>query len=101
MRLLKALLATTALALLGACGPVQSTSALIDADVALEAARAAGAPAAAAYEYTSAETWLHKARETQGRADYEASTRYARKAAELAAAARKKAQENSGRVESP
>jgi HAE1 family hydrophobic/amphiphilic exporter-1 len=38
-------LASLALATLAACGPIQSTAALIDADVELEAARASGAGA--------------------------------------------------------
>jgi hypothetical protein len=90
VRLPKALLAP-ALLLLAACGPIQSTSALIDADVAVEAARAAGAQTAAVYEYTSAEVYLHKARETQGRSQYEASVRFAKRVLELAAAAKKQA----------
>ena len=98
MRLLTLLPALAALALSG-CGPVQSTGALIDADVELEAARAAGAKTAAAYEYTAAEVFLHKARETQGSSQYEASTRFAHKAAELARGARKKAIESSNKTE--
>jgi hypothetical protein len=88
VRLLATLLAAAALT---ACGPVQSTSALIDADVQLEAARAAGARTEAVYEYTAAEVYLHKAREAQGRAQYEASTRFASRAAELGRSARDKA----------
>jgi hypothetical protein len=94
VRLLTLLPALAALALSG-CGPVQSTGALIDADVELEAARAAGAKSTAAYEYTAAEVFLHKARETQGRSQYEASTRFAHRASELARTARKKAIESS------
>lgn len=90
MRLLATLLVPAALALV-ACGPARSTSALIDADVQLEAARAAGARTEAVYEYTAAEVYLHKAREAQGRAQYEASTRFATRAAELGRAARAKA----------
>ena len=79
------------LALLAGCGPIQSTGALIDADVELEGARAAGAAAAAPYEFTSAEAYLHKAREQAGYAQYEASIDFASKARELAKDARKKA----------
>ncbi len=99
MRLPKPLLAVPALALLAGCGPIQSTSALIDADVELEAARAAGAQTAAVYEYTAAEVFLHKARETQGLSQYEASSRFALKAAELAKSARQKSIESSNRAE--
>jgi hypothetical protein len=99
VRLLLALPAVTALALLAGCGPIQSTSALIDADVELEAARAAGAQTSAVYEYTAAETFLHEARETQGRSQYEASARFAQKAAGLAKSARQKALDASNKAE--
>ena len=88
MRLLPAVLA---LAGLCACGPVQSTASLIDADVAFEAARAAGAATSAPYEFTSAEAYLHKAREAAGRAQYEASAEFAARATGLAREAREKA----------
>jgi hypothetical protein len=99
VRLPQALLVLIALAPLAACGPIQSTSSLIDADVALEAARAAGAPTAAVFEYTAAEVYLHKAREAQGHAQYEASTRFASKAIELAKTARTKAGEASNKAQ--
>ena len=84
--------ATLALAL-GAvgCGPIQSTSLILDADTQLEAARAADAPKFAPYEYTLAEAYLHKAREESGYAQFEASIDFASKARELAKDARKKA----------
>jgi len=88
LRLLLGFLAFSALA---GCGPIQSTAALIDADVAIEAARAAGAPQTAAYEFTAAEAYLQKAREVSGRAQYEASAKFAAKARDLAAEARKTA----------
>lgn len=91
MRLLARLLLPASLASLVACGPARSTSALMDADAQLEAARAAGARTGAVYEYTAAEVYLHKAREAQGQARYEASTRFALRAAELGRAARAKA----------
>lgn len=87
MRLLLALLALS----LAACGPIQSTASLIDADVAVEAARAAGAPQASPYEFTAAEAYLQKAREVSGRAQYEAATRFASKARDLGNEARKNA----------
>ncbi len=88
MRLLLALLA---LAPLAGCGPIQSTSALIDADVAIEAARAAGAPTAAPYEFTSAEAYLHKAREVSGYGRYELATEFASRARAKAEEAKQKA----------
>jgi hypothetical protein len=88
----RSLLALLLLAALAGCGPVQATSALIDADVELEGARAAGAAAAAPQEFSSAEAYLHKAREKNGHAQYEAATTYAGRARELAQSARKKAQ---------
>ncbi len=98
MRLVLALLA---LATLAACGPIQSTAALIDADVEIEAARAAGAAQTSPYELTGAEAYLKKAREVSGYARYQAATRLAAKSLALAKEARKnavaasnKAQEN-------
>jgi hypothetical protein len=96
VRLLSAVLA---LAGLCACGPVQSTASLIDADVAFEAARAAGAATAAPYEFTGAEAYLHEAREAAGRAEYEASAKFADSARDLANAAREKAAATSNRPE--
>jgi outer membrane biogenesis lipoprotein LolB len=84
-------LASLALAMLAACGPIQSTAALIDADVELEAARAAGASQSAPYEFTGAEAYLHKAREVSGRAEYEAAAKLAARSLELAKQARKNA----------
>jgi hypothetical protein len=94
-------LALLALATLAACGPIQSTAALIDADVEIEAARAAGAAQSSPYEFTGAEAYLKKAREVSGRARYETATRLAARSVELAKEARRnaiaasnKAQEN-------
>lgn len=91
------LLAIFMLAATAACGPVQSTSALIDADVELEGARAAGAATAAPYEFHSAEAYLHKAREKSGYAQYEAAIDLAARAREFAKDARKKAAAASNR----
>ncbi len=85
------LLAFLLLAAAAGCGPVQSTSALIDADVELEGARAAGAATAAPFEFHSAEAYLHKAREKSGYAQYEAAIDLANRARELAKDAHKKA----------
>jgi hypothetical protein len=87
----RSLLALLGLCSLAACGPIQSTAALIDADVEVEAARAAGAAEASTYEFTGAEAYLKKAREVSGRAQYEAATKFANKATELAKDARRNA----------
>jgi outer membrane biogenesis lipoprotein LolB len=84
-------LASLALATLAACGPIQSTAALIDADVEIEAARAAGAAQSSPYEFTGAEAYLRKARDVSGRARYESATRLASKALVFAKEARKNA----------
>jgi outer membrane biogenesis lipoprotein LolB len=84
-------LAFLAIATLAACGPIQSTAALIDADVEIEAARAAGADQSSPYEFTGAVVYLKKAREVTGYSQYEAGTRFARKAVDLAKEARKNA----------
>lgn len=92
MRLRLALtVALFVLAPLAGCGPIQSTGALIDADVEIEGARAAGAATASPFEFHSAESYLHKARELAGHAQYESSTTYASKARELAKEAHRKA----------
>jgi len=84
-------LATIALATLAACGPIQSTARLIDAEVEIEAARAAGAAQSSTYEFVAAEAYFSKARELEGRARYETAARIAGRSLELARAARKNA----------
>ena len=93
------LLALLALAAVAGCGPIQSTATLIDADVEIEAARTAGAAQTSPYEFVGAEAYLHEAREVSGRAQYEASTRFAEKARDLAREARKNATAASNRPE--
>jgi hypothetical protein len=95
------LLSVLALAWLAACGPIQSTSALVEADVEIEAARAAGAPSSATYEFTAAEAYLRKAREEAGKSQYEPSTQFASKARDLAREARKKALAATQQKENP
>jgi hypothetical protein len=82
------LFAVIALVGFAACGPVQSTAHLLDADVQLEAARTAQADKLAPYEWTAANLYLHKAREEVGYADFEQAVSYASKAAKFATAAR-------------
>jgi hypothetical protein len=88
---LRPLLACLAFLLLPACGPIVTTSAIIDADVELEGARAAGAKRTAVYEFTAAEAYLHKAREIAGYSVYAPATDFANKARDFAREARKKA----------
>ena len=99
MRLL--VLALFALAAAAGCGPIQSTPALIEADIEVEAARSAGAVAAAPYEFTSAEAYLRKAREEASYAQYQAATDFALRARDLAKEAREKASNASNKAESP
>ena len=54
-----------------ACGPIQTTSVIVDSEAAVSAARLAQAAERAPYELTAAEAYLRKAREEHGRADYE------------------------------
>jgi hypothetical protein len=89
------------IATLAGCGPVQSTSALIDADVEVEGARTAGAQANAPYEFTTAEAYLHKARELAGYSHYEASADFASKAREIAKEAKVKSLAASNKTENP
>ena len=99
MRLLIALLGLTFGSAVAGCGPIQSTSALIDADVEIEGARAAGAATAAPFEFTTAEAYLKKAREVAGHSQYENAAVFAAKAREIAKEARVKALAASNRVE--
>jgi hypothetical protein len=75
-----------------ACGPVQSTSALRDAELELAAARQANAANRAPFETETASLYLHQARERRSRADYQASLRWARRAAACARVARTRAE---------
>ena len=93
------LVAFLGLAVLAACGPVQSTAYLIDADVQLEAARTAQADKLAPYEWTAANLYLHKAREEVGYSDFEQGVAYAQKASKFALAAREAAMKSVRRDE--
>ncbi len=77
-----------------ACGPVQSTSRLSEAEVALERARVTEADLYAPYEYYSARFYLYKAKEEWGYSDFEASYDYATEAKRAAEAAILKAKED-------
>jgi hypothetical protein len=87
VRLLLALLLVAPLA---GCAS-QFTVARIDAEVAVEGARAAGAASTATYEFTGAEAYLHEAKVKAGYAQYEAAVTFARKSQALAEVARQKA----------
>ena len=87
MRLLLALLLVAPLA---GCAS-QFTVARIDAEVAVEGARAAGAASTATYEFTGAEAYLHEAKLKAGYAQYEAAVAFARKSQALADQAKQKA----------
>ncbi len=98
---MRILLALPAIAVLAGCGPIQSTAALIDADVAIESARAAGAAQSSPFEFDSAQQYLQKAREVSGYSQYETATRFATRAKGLAEQARKNAISASNREEAP
>ncbi|WP_249345149.1 DUF4398 domain-containing protein, partial [Corallococcus exiguus] len=76
---------------LTACGPVKSTSNILDAEVQIQAARTAGAEKEAPYEWTAANLYLQKAREEVGYSDYQAGVDFAVKASRFANEAREKA----------
>ena len=79
---------------LSGCGPVKSTSHLLDAEVQIQAARTAGAEKLAPYEWTAANLYIHKAREEVGYSDFQAGVDFAEKAARFATQAREKAMAN-------
>lgn len=81
------LVAAAALGALG-CGPVQSTSFLMDAETMLEAARTAQADRLAPYEWTAARLYAEKSKEEVGYSDFEQAVDYARKAVDYATRAR-------------
>ncbi|MBK7863034.1 MAG: DUF4398 domain-containing protein [Archangiaceae bacterium] len=76
------------LAAIGACGPVQSTAYLMDAEVQIEAARTAQAERFAPYEWTAANLYYRKAKEEVGYSDYEQAVDFAQKAQKFATQAR-------------
>jgi hypothetical protein len=71
-----------------ACGPVQSSTLIVDAAAELAAADTAQANELAPFEYTAAEAYLHKAREEQSYADFELAVDFARKSRACARVAR-------------
>lgn len=71
-----------------ACGPIQSTSYLIDTENMLEAARVAQADKLAPYEWTAAQLYFSKSKEEVGYSDYEQAVDYGKKAVDFATRAR-------------
>ena len=84
-----------------ACGPVQSTAYLLDAAVQIEAARTAQAERYAPYEWTSANLYLHKAREEVGYSDFEQAVSYSKKASVFANKAKENAMKAARKDEPP
>ena len=77
-------------AMVAGCGPVQYVSQVTNrAAMEVAAARSAGADKLAPYEFTTAELYLHKAREEAGYADYQAAIRFGKRAEIMARKARR------------
>lgn len=88
--LLVALLLGAFLVPMWGCGPVESTSLIVQADTALHNATTAEAQNKSPYEYYAAEQLLHKAREMWGTSDFEYAIDYAKDARDLAIKARER-----------
>ncbi len=69
-----------AVAVLSGCGVVRSTSALVDARHAYEAAKLVDAEDLAPYEFTLGVEYLRKAKEEAGYSDYQTAEKLARRA---------------------
>lgn len=74
------------------CGPIQSSTLIVDAAAELAAAKTANADAAAPFEYVAAEEYLHKAREEQSYADFQLAVAYAEKSRDCSRVARTRAE---------
>jgi len=83
------------------CGPVGATSVISDAEAAVTRARAADGERLAPYETVSAELYLEKAREEQGRAQYGAAMDLARQSRKFAELAAQRISEQRGRGSAP
>ncbi len=84
-----AVIAMLATPFAGGCGPVEYINQVsFKAASALAAAKEAQADKLAPYEYTAAESYLHKAREEAGHAQYQDSIEFGHRAEELAQRAR-------------
>lgn len=82
-----------------ACGPVQSTAYLMDAEVQIEAARTAQAERYAPYEWTAANLYFRKSKEEVGYSDFEQAVDFAQKAQKFAVQARDNAMKATRRDE--
>lgn len=92
MRRVLAFLAPLAVvAALSGCGPSRAAALHSEVEAALAAARDAGAPDRAPYEWTAAETYYNASKADAGRSDYEGAGELAEKALEYAERARQKA----------
>lgn len=74
------------------CGPVQSTSLIVDAQAELAAARTAQAEELSPFEFVAAEAYLAKAREEQSYSDFEIAVDYAQRSLDCARVARMRAE---------
>jgi len=88
------LLGVTLVLAAAACGPVQSTALISEAEVAVEKAATVQSDNFAPYEYYSAKEYLYKAKEEWGYADFEAAMDYATLAKKFAEEALKKTKES-------
>jgi hypothetical protein len=75
-----------------ACGPLQSTGVLVDADAELRAAHRANAREQAPYEVELAEAYLRAGQRAKAHAQYQTAVRYGKKALACAQAAVRAAQ---------
>jgi len=82
---------------LAACGPVESTIMINDAEVAIEAARLVESEEYSPFEYVSAVEYLHKAKEKRNYSEFEPAIDYALKAERFAEEAKKNALESPDR----
>ena len=85
---LRWVLATFVALCASACGPVQSTSYLMDTETMLSAARTAQADKLAPYEWTAANLYFSKSKEEVGYSDFEQAVDYGKKAVDFATRAR-------------
>ncbi len=92
MRTLEYLLLLATLLCIAGCGPIVSGVQTIKANIAVSAAKSAGAERHAAYEYSAAVEYLQKSREEHAYSDFWAARLYADKALSFALAARKRAE---------
>jgi hypothetical protein len=76
---------------LAGCGPIGAYGVIREAETALVRARAAGSERYAPYQTASAELYLEKAREEQGRAQYGAAKDLARQSLDFARQATERA----------